>query len=204
MIRIIHSGRRWASRRLHRHDSLGPLVDRKAKILCVGGVTVGRETWIADGATVCAGDLQPGLHRHSEPHGRVVLGDKCEIHSGAILAAYGGQLELGDNVSVNPYSVLYGHGGLSIGHNTRIAAHVSIVPANHIISRRDLPICEQGIDARGIVIEDDVWIGTGVRVLDGVRIGRGAVLAAGAVVRQDVPSYSVVGGVPARVIKSRD
>lgn len=203
MIKIIDSGKRWASRRRHPYRHFGPNVDRNAKLYCIDGVVVGQETWIADGATVCGGELRPGIHRESEPNGRVIIGSKCEIHTGAILAAYGGEIVLGDNVSVNPYSVLYGHGGLSIGANTRIAAHVTVVPANHIFAERDVPICHQGIDARGIVIEEDVWIGTGVRVLDGVRVGRGAVLAAGAVIRQDVPNFGVVGGVPARLIKFR-
>ena len=60
---------------------------------------------------------------------------------------------------------------------------------------------EQGITAEGIVVEDDVWIGAGAIITDGVRIGKGAVVAAGAVVTKDVPAHTVVGGIPARVLK---
>jgi acetyltransferase-like isoleucine patch superfamily enzyme len=67
----------------------------------------------------------------------------------------------------------------------------------------DRLIAEQGITARGIVIEDDVWLGGGAVVLDGVRIGRGAVVGAGAVVTQDIPPYAIAVGVPARVVGSR-
>jgi acetyltransferase-like isoleucine patch superfamily enzyme len=63
------------------------------------------------------------------------------------------------------------------------------------------PFVEQGITAEDIVIEDDVWIGSGAVITDGVHVGKGAVVAAGAVVTKDVPPHTVVGGVPARVIK---
>ncbi|HID52295.1 MAG TPA: acyltransferase, partial [Anaerolineae bacterium] len=66
------------------------------------------------------------------------------------------------------------------------------------------PFTEQGITAQGIVIEDDVWLGAGAIITDGVRVGQGAVVAAGAVVTKDVAPYTVVGGVPARVIKEID
>jgi acetyltransferase-like isoleucine patch superfamily enzyme len=72
---------------------------------------------------------------------------------------------------------------------------------NHVYADRNRPFIEQGITAEGIVVEDDVWIGAGAIITDGVRVGKGAVVAAGAVVTGNVPAHSVVGGVPARVIK---
>jgi acetyltransferase-like isoleucine patch superfamily enzyme len=66
-----------------------------------------------------------------------------------------------------------------------------------------MPIRQQGSTSRGIQIEDDVWIGHGCSILDGVVIGRGAIVAAGSVVTKNVPSFAVVGGVPARVLKQR-
>ena len=66
------------------------------------------------------------------------------------------------------------------------------------------PFIEQGITAEGIIIEDDVWIGASAVITDGVRVGKGAVVAAGAVVTKDVPPHSVVGGVPAKIIKTID
>ena len=74
---------------------------------------------------------------------------------------------------------------------------------NHIIERIDIPIRDQGVSNQGILIEDDVWLGSGVVILDGVHIGTGAVVAAGSVVNKDVPSYTVVGGVPTKVLKLR-
>ncbi|HNU03478.1 MAG TPA: DapH/DapD/GlmU-related protein, partial [Anaerolineae bacterium] len=72
---------------------------------------------------------------------------------------------------------------------------------NHVYDDPTRPMADQGITAQGIVVEDDVWIGAGAIITDGVRVGRGAVVAAGAVVTGDVPPHTVVGGVPARVLK---
>jgi acetyltransferase-like isoleucine patch superfamily enzyme len=116
---------------------------------------------------------------------------------------YGGFIRIGDHCSVNPFCVLYGHGGLTIGNNVRIATCTVIIPANHVFSDLDIPIHKQGTTALGIVIEDNVWIGANVTILDGVRIGRGAVIGAGAVVTKDVDPLHVVGGVPACTIKVR-
>jgi len=126
------------------------------------------------------------------------------VHDGARILAYGGEVTLGDRCSVNPYSILYGHGGLAIGNGVLIAAHVVIIPANHNIAL-DSNIRSQGITALGIVIEDDVWIGAGARILDRVHIESGAVVAAGSVVTSGrVPANTIVGGVPAGVIGYRE
>lgn len=135
--------------------------------------------------------------------GTITLGERCEIQRGALLLAYGGAITLGRECSVNPYSILYGHGGLTIGDGVRIAAHTVIIPANHRFDDPERPLRHQPLSKRCIRIEDDVWIGTGVRVLDGVVISRGAVVGAGAVVTHDVPPYTVNAGVPSRVIGQR-
>lgn len=135
--------------------------------------------------------------------GKIVLGRRCEIHAGAILATYGGEIRLGDDCSVNPYAVLYGHGGLLIGSGVRIATHCIIIPANHIFTDPNEFIFRQGVEARGIVIEDDVWLGAGVIVLDGVRIARGCVIGAGAVVTKSTEPGGIYVGVPARKIGQR-
>jgi acetyltransferase-like isoleucine patch superfamily enzyme len=72
-----------------------------------------------------------------------------------------------------------------------------------VIAGVDIPMKEQGVTQKGVVIEDDCWIAANSVILDGVRIGRGSVVAAGAVVSRDVPPFSIVAGVPARVIKNR-
>ena len=135
--------------------------------------------------------------------GSIRIGDHCQLGPSAMLLAHGGAIELGDDCSVNPFCVLYGHGGLKIGNGVRIAAGTVIIPANHNFDEPDVPIHQQGVTAQGIVIEDDVWIGANVTVLDGVRLGHGSVIAAGAVVNHDVQPFSVMGGVPARLLKQR-
>jgi acetyltransferase-like isoleucine patch superfamily enzyme len=135
--------------------------------------------------------------------GQIVIGDGTKISSYAMLQTYGGRIRIGKNCSVNPFTILYGHGGIEIADNVRIAAHVTIVASNHNFESADTPIFTQGIIAKGIVIRDDVWIGTGARILDGVVIGKGVVVAAGAVVNCDIPDYTVVGGIPARPIGQR-
>ena len=137
------------------------------------------------------------------PEEFVRIGDGCRVRRGAQIYSLGGSVTIGAQCSVNPYCVLYGTGGLTIGRFVRIAAHTVIVAAMHRFDRRDIPIAEQGSTARGIVIEDDVWIGAAAQILDGVRIGTGAVVAAGAVVTKDVAPFTIVGGVPARVLGAR-
>lgn len=120
-----------------------------------------------------------------------------------MLLSYGGHIKVGERTSINPYSVLYGQGGLTIGRCVRIAAHCVIVPANHGMAR-DKTIHEQPETKKGITIGDDVWLGTGVRVLDGTVIETGAVIAAGAVARGNLKGYGIYGGVPAKLIRERD
>jgi acetyltransferase-like isoleucine patch superfamily enzyme len=127
----------------------------------------------------------------------------ASIHLGAYIATHGGHVEIGDGSSVNPYCVLYGHGGLRVGRDVRIAAHSVIVPANHTFADRSLPIGQQSVVAKGIRIEDDVWIGAGVKILDGVVVGTGSVIGAGSVVTRSVAPNGIYVGVPARRIGNR-
>ena len=139
--------------------------------------------------------------------GRIRIGPSCTIASGAVLQ---GNVELGRNCSVQTGTMLIGSGSLTdpvgsirIGNNVRIAPFVQMIAANHRFEETSRPITEQGLIARSIVIEDDVWVAGRVIITAGVTIGSGSVLAAGAVVTKDVPRWSVVGGVPAKIIKSR-
>ncbi len=93
---------------------------------------------------------------------------------------------------------------IEIGKNTMIAAYCYIVDADHGFDDANAPIREQGLRVRPVRIGNDVWIGTHSIILRGVTIGDGAIVAANSVINRDVPPYTVVAGVPARVIKYRD
>jgi acetyltransferase-like isoleucine patch superfamily enzyme len=135
--------------------------------------------------------------------GSIKLGRNCRVMDYAMILSYGGDIEVGDDCTVNPFCILYGHGGLKIGNGVRIASHTVFIPANHAFDDVEIPIWRQEETRKGIVIEDDVWIGTACKILDGVRIGRGCVIGAGSVVTESLPEYSIAVGAPARVIRNR-
>ncbi|MHA6298726.1 acyltransferase [Devosia sp. CAU 1758] len=129
---------------------------------------------------------------------RLELGEHSWIAGHALVR---GEASFGAHCTVNPYAMISGK--VVCGHGVRIASHVSLIGFNHGFDDPDLPIYRQKHDTRGIIIEDDVWIGANAVVVDGVTIGRGAVIAAGAVVSKDVPPMAIVGGVPAKVLRYR-
>lgn len=116
-----------------------------------------------------------------------------------------GNVTIGNNCSIQTHSLIVGYKefGVEIGNNVRIAPFVTMISANHNFDRVDIPIYCQGVSAKKIVIEDDCWIASRVNIMAGVTIGKGSVIAAGAVITKDVEPYSVMGGVPANIIKSR-
>lgn len=129
---------------------------------------------------------------------RLDLGDRCYIAAHAYVT---GTLVAGPHCTINPFTVV--RGDIRLGHSVRIGAHTSILAFNHTITDPDVPVFRQPISAEGIVIGDDVWIGSHVMILDGVAIGDRAVVAAGSVVTKDVPAGAIVAGNPARVKKWR-
>jgi acetyltransferase-like isoleucine patch superfamily enzyme len=133
----------------------------------------------------------------------IKIGGNSYLSSHCILNTFDGWITMGSHCTVNSYAILYGQGGLQIGNDVRIAPQVMIMPTNHIYEDPHVPIWRQGLRAKGIKIEDDVWLGAGAIVLDGVTIGKGSVIGAGAVVAKDIPPYSIAVGVPAIVIKKR-
>ena len=114
----------------------------------------------------------------------------------------GRNVKIGRNYSAGMFTC-YGGGPITIGDNVRVASFVIFETTNHNFGDVTRPICTQGVLRKPIVIGNDVWIGQRVTVLGGVSVGDGAVLASGAVVTKDVPPFSIVGGVPAKVIGTR-
>jgi acetyltransferase-like isoleucine patch superfamily enzyme len=133
----------------------------------------------------------------------IAVGDQCMIQDGALLNASEGFVHVGDRTWIGPFCVIYGNGGVRVGRDVMIAAHSCITSVGHRHEELHIPMMAQGIEVGPVTIEDDVWIGMNCTILPGVRIGRGAIVAAGAVVRSDVAPFMVVGGVPAREIGRR-
>ena len=113
-------------------------------------------------------------------------------------------IRIGNNVGIGEYAYLGGAGGLEIGDACIIGQYLSCHPENHIYDAIDIEIRHQGTTRKGIKIGSNCWIGSKVTVLDGVSIGNGCVVAAGAVVTTSFPDHSVIGGVPARLLKQRN
>jgi len=121
------------------------------------------------------------------------LGRNCVINANVVVWC---SMKTGNNIQINPGSCLYGH--IEIGDDVMIAPNVTLAGGNHGIARNGIAMISQQSVAKGIRIENDVWIGANAVVVDGVAIGEGAVVGAGAVVTKDVERYSVVVGNPAR------
>lgn len=133
----------------------------------------------------------------------ISIGCRCKIKSGVVLRTYGGEICIGNRVSIGEYSVLAGHSKLAIGDCTIIAAHCYISAANHIFSNDEI-IRFQGEISRGIDIGRDCWIGGNTMVLDGVKIGDGCVVGAGSVVTKSLPPNTICRGNPCQVIRIRE
>ncbi|MGD1994229.1 MAG: acyltransferase [Anaerolineae bacterium] len=153
--------------------------------------------------------LDRGVYIHACPGG-VEIGPGTLVMHGSVLHVYNFRdlphagIRIGRDGLIGEYNVIRGQGGVTIGDRVYTSPMVQIVAVNHVFDDPGRPFVEQGITAQGIVVEDDVWIGSGAVLTDGVRVQRGAVVAAGAVVTEDVPAHTVVGGVPARVIRQID
>lgn len=131
------------------------------------------------------------------------IGDFSRVIVSMSFNNIGEYIRIGDNVGIGEYAYLGGGGGLEIGENCIVGQYFSCHPENHNYSDPDKPILEQGVTRAGIKIGSNCWIGSKVTILDGVEIGENCVIAAGAVVTKSMPANSVIGGVPAKVLKSR-
>ena len=131
------------------------------------------------------------------------LGRNSIIECTGVLRELGETLTIGNNVGIAANAFIAMRGKVEIGDNTIFGPNVSIHAENHVFKDFDIPIRLQGATRKGIRIGKDCWIGSKATILDGVTIGNGVIVAAGAVVNKDVPDYAIVGGVPAKIIKMR-
>jgi maltose O-acetyltransferase len=128
-------------------------------------------------------------------------GANINIEKGAYFGD-GREIEIGDNSGIG--IDCHVTGPVRIGRDVMMAPEVIVLTSNHRFDRTDVPMREQGaLPPEPVTIGDDVWIGSRAIILPGVTIGRGAIVAAGAVITRDVPEYAIVGGNPARIIRNR-
>ena len=138
----------------------------------------------------------------------IIIKNNGEISCGKklILSGYNqlfsfGKLQFGNNVVINEYSRIVAHEKIVIGNNVVIAKFVTMVDHDHSHSFKEDKLVFEGYDLAPIVVGDNVWISDKVTILKGVTIGENVIIAANSVVSSDVPDNSIVGGIPAKIIK---
>ena len=143
--------------------------------------------------------IYSSVRMDTPPYRRFSIGRRSVVESFSCINNAVGDVVIGDHTRIGLHSTVIGP--VTIGSHVNLAQGITISALNHNFANPSLPIDAQGVSTSQIVIEDDVWIGANAVVLPGVRIGRHSVVAAGAVVTRDVPSGSLVAGVPATVRK---
>ena len=136
-------------------------------------------------------------------YGRLIIGKWVHFGEGNFVNAHEGTLRIGDNCVFGRYNTVQSYLDVEIGRKAIVADWIYICDFDHVFADIHFPITEQGLVKSPVRIGPDCWIGTKVTVLRGTSIGSGCVLAAHAVVRGQVPAFSVMGGVPAKIIKDR-
>ena len=134
------------------------------------------------------------------PYRRFSIGKRSVVESFSCINNAVGDVVIGDHTRIGLHCTVIGP--VTIGNHVNLAQGITVSALNHNFEDTRLRIDEQGVNTSEIVIDDDVWIGANAVITAGVHIGRHSVVAAGAVVTKDVPEYSVVGGVPAKVIRT--
>lgn len=141
-----------------------------------------------------------------ENNGGITLKDEVFIGRNSILSCKGGDIELDERANLGANCYIFSSNKVKLGKDVIVAAYAYFVGGgNYKLDQLDIPINQQyDFEGKGgVEIGDNVWVGTHVVVLDGVKVGRGSVIAAGAIVSKEVEEMSIVGGVPAKVLRNR-
>ena len=181
-----------------KHSGGFVFVGSKTRIRNKNLITCGKNLSIKDGVIITA--LSKGGIKFGD---NVSIGNYAIIECTGVVRNLGEYLFVGNNSNIGDFNFIAVRGKIEIGNNVLIGPRVNMHAENHVFSNLEIPIKNQGESREGIIIEDDVWIGAGSIILDGVTIGKAAIVSAGAVVNKDVESYTIVGGVPAKLLKKR-
>lgn len=169
-------------------------LDRRVRLDEAGKIGVGAHCEIESGVI---------LRANSVASPAIVLGNHVSIKEYTVVNANRGSVTIGDRSWIGPHCLLYGNGNVCIGRDVLIAAQTCINTVSHGTTQTDCAMNLQPVRTDPVNIQDDVWIGLHCSILQGVTIGRGSVIGAGAVVTRDIPPWSIAVGVPARIVGSR-
>jgi len=144
--------------------------------------------------------IHRSVRMDTPPYRRFSLGDHSVIESFSCVNNAVGDIVIGHHTRIGLHNTVIGP--VTIGNHVNLAQGITVTALNHNFSDTDKRIDEQGVSTTPVTLGDDIWVGANAVILPGVTIGNHAVVAAGAVVTKDVPPYTLVGGVPAKIIKS--
>jgi len=157
-------------------------------------IPYGRDVVVDDGCVLDA--------KGAENDG-IAIGNGVFLGRQTIVTTKDGDIELEDGVNVSAFCMIFSASRVRCGRNTLIAAYTYLVGGGHDLGRTDLAIIDQARPSQGIAIGPNCWLGAGVTVLDGVTVGRDAVIGANSVVTRDVEDFAVAAGSPAATIRRR-
>jgi len=133
----------------------------------------------------------------------IVIGSGVFVGRNTILSCKNGDIIVDDHANVGFNCEIFSASRVRVGKSVLMAAYTYLVGGDHLYDRVDIPVLEQGRTARGIDVGDNVWLGTHVVVTDGSRVGRDAIIGAGAVVVGEIPEFAIATGIPAKVVRDR-
>lgn len=182
---------------LHRNMS-GSLIGRRVHILCPKNLRLGKAVRLSENVYIDALSTDGVIIGDG-----VLLGRNDRIECTGSIKSIGKGITIGARTTFGPDCYFGAAGGINIGSDVIAGQNIRFHSENHMFDRADIPIRLQGVTHKGVVVGNDCWIGAGAVFLDGARVGNGCVVAANAVVTKQFPDNVVLGGIPARILKSR-
>lgn len=173
------------------------------------GTVFGRNMTIRHGRKIhigerCVFDDLVVLDAKGETNRGIMIGDEVIIARNTVVSCKGGDIEIGSNSNISLNCMIHSEKSVRIGPRNLWAAYCYVIGGGkHDFDRVDVPIIQQGSHVDGVVMDEDIWLGAFVKILDGCRIGKGVVVGAGSLVTKDISDFKIAAGSPARVIRDR-